>query len=173
MQHGLPTHGHTGLLAEWPEIGTDMRSILAVTLFFTGMSCGGDDVVDDREDASCAAFDAAQLECEDNDPCTTDSAATCNSSGELECRHTPNEGMPCPGVFEGMMCNGQGQCELPPLGLCGNSVYDEGESCDNTSMQDCPSCDDSNPCTVDTFTGTQDACNIVCRHDAVPGCSED
>jgi hypothetical protein len=108
--------------------------------------------------------------CNDSNPCTTDSRMDDADTCSFDCKHVPNEGSACEGPFDGMKCNAQGQCELPARGLCGNGYLDDGESCDNTSMQDCPGCDDTNPCTVDSFTGSPSQCNMVCQHMAIPGC---
>ena len=110
------------------------------------------------------------ITCDDANPCTTDAPVPKKGSCAYECQFTPHPGMSCSGAFSGMKCNAQGQCELPALGLCGNGFIDEGESCDNTSMQDCPSCNDTNPCTTDGFTGSPETCNIVCQHKPIPGC---
>ena len=87
--------------------------------------------------------------------------------------NVPKEGEPCAGPFEGMMCNASGGCELPARGLCGNGWYEKDESCDNTSSQDCPSCNDGQPCTADSFTGSPSTCNIVCFHTPIADCDAD
>jgi hypothetical protein len=87
--------------------------------------------------------------------------------------NVPKEGEPCEGPFEGMRCNASGGCELPARGLCGNGWYEDYESCDNTSSQDCPSCNDGQPCTADSFTGSASTCNIVCFHTPIADCDPD
>ena len=144
-------------------------------------SCDDDDpcTSDERvESATTCSFDCKHnrqtrtgpSSCDDSNPCTTDGRMESDSACSFVCRHTPNEGQSCSGPFQGMKCNSKGQCELPALGLCGNGFLDEGESCDNTSMQDCPSCNDTNPCTIDAFSGSPETCNMVCSHMTIPGC---
>ncbi len=49
---------------------------------------------------------------------------------------------------------------------CGNGTLDPGETCDG----DCPTCDDSDPCTQDVVAGAAETCNIVCTTTAVTAC---
>lgn len=50
---------------------------------------------------------------------------------------------------------------------CGNGVIDDGETCD----ADCPTtCDDFDPCTIDTMTGDPDACTSVCEYEHDSAC---
>ena len=48
-----------------------------------------------------------------------------------------------------------------PADPCGNGVIEDGEVCDG----DCPSsCDDADPCTQDSMSGSPDACTAVCAY---------
>jgi hypothetical protein len=52
------------------------------------------------------------------------------------------------------------------LATCGNGVLDPGEKCDPTRATPCPSdCDDNNPCTVDSLTGS--GCLTECTHTSI------
>ena len=49
---------------------------------------------------------------------------------------------------------------------CGNGLIEHGEVCDPPSS--CPTaCDDKDPCTKDTQTGSKDTCDLVCNHTAI------
>jgi MYXO-CTERM domain-containing protein len=51
---------------------------------------------------------------------------------------------------------------------CGNGMVDPGETCDG----DCPAaCDDGDPCTVDTLSGTAAACNAACTTAPTTACT--
>jgi hypothetical protein len=55
---------------------------------------------------------------------------------------------------------------------CGNSIIEDGETCDPPAT--CPtSCDDSDPCTVDTLTGSAANCNAACNFTDITGCIDD
>lgn len=51
----------------------------------------------------------------------------------------------------------------PPTPVCGNGIVESDETCDG----DCPSCDDGDPCTSDTMTGSKTSCDVKCEHKAV------
>jgi hypothetical protein len=53
---------------------------------------------------------------------------------------------------------------------CGNDVIELGETCDPPSS--CPTtCDDGNPCTIDSMTGNKVNCNAKCNHQEITQCS--
>ena len=105
--------------------------------------------------------------CGDPDACTTDemvgSVAQCN----VECRFSPittctsGDGC-CPAG-----CTDATDDDCEPGAVCGDSVVDDGESCDGN----CPtSCDDGNACTTDTKTGSASSCNVQCGHTQKTAC---
>jgi predicted secreted hydrolase len=50
---------------------------------------------------------------------------------------------------------------------CGNGVKESGEICDG----DCPTeCDDQDDCTIDSLTGSAEACDAVCDFDSIDEC---
>lgn len=78
---------------------------------------------------------------------------------------------------------GDGEGEPPPAGppraedsgddrACGNGIVESGESCDPPSA--CPaSCDDDNPCTIDTLSGSAATCDATCVATAIEVCTND
>ena len=109
--------------------------------------------------------------CDDGDACTADSstgaAATCN----LKCTNAPitactNGDGCCPANCDASNDN---DCSAS----CGDGILDAGETCDG----DCPTapmdCDDSDVCTQETFTGSPDNCNAVCRNVTITTCKDD
>ncbi len=51
--------------------------------------------------------------------------------------------------------------------VCGDGELEPPETCDG----DCPvSCDDGDPCTVDTITGDASSCDVRCTHDPIVDC---
>ena len=138
------------------ELGTVV--VVCAMALMAGCRSAEDDDEGGANGIDCAAGTGGPrtVTCADNDCCTSE--------------EVPKEGAACEGPFEGMMCNAMGECELPAHGLCGNGWYDRDESCDDTSSQQCPSCNDGNPCTADSFTGSPSTCNIVCRHVPISDC---
>lgn len=57
-----------------------------------------------------------------------------------------------------------GQVALPPIEpICGNGILEPNETCDGN----CTSCDDGDPCTSDTMTGSKTSCDVKCEHKAI------
>ncbi|MBN1275590.1 DUF4038 domain-containing protein [Candidatus Woesearchaeota archaeon] len=57
----------------------------------------------------------------------------------------------------------------PVIAECGNGRVEPPETCDGN----CPtSCDDGNPCTTDTMTGSPDECNVACAHTQKTSCQD-
>ena len=55
-------------------------------------------------------------------------------------------------------------------GTCGDGIVNmaAGELCEPGTAQDCPTnCDDSDPCTSDTLSGSSQTCDAVCDHQPV------
>ncbi len=117
---------------------------------------------------TCDPPETCPTSCDDSNPCTQDvlagSAQRCNAA----CSHTPiqecRDGDGC--CPAGCDHSSDGDCSA----LCGNEQIDEGETCDPPAS--CPvSCDDSNPCTQDSMSGSADQCNLECRHEAISECT--
>ncbi len=126
----------------------------------------GNDVVERGE--TCDG--ACPLACDDGSVCTTDRlignaaicTAVCDYADITSCR------------------NGDGCCPLrctPATdndcsATCGNGVLDPGEICDFGTASPCPrSCDDGDPCTTDTRTGSVANCSAQCVHTPVTTCT--
>jgi hypothetical protein len=122
----------------------------------------GNGVVDALEtcDGDCP------IDCDDMDVTTADvltgSAANCN----VGCSHQTI-----------VLCiDGDGTCpagcieatDTDCVAECGNGVIESGETCD--PPESCPSCDDGNPCSEDTTTGSAATCDVVCSRTAVETC---
>ena len=125
-------------------------------------SCGNG-VVDPGE--TCDPQASCPTSCDDGLGCTVDtmtgSAANCNaacsSTAIVSC--VSGDGCCPPG------CDVASDSDC----ICGNGVLDQGETCDPPSS--CPtSCDDGDPCTVDTLTGSSDSCNVACQHVPIMQC---
>ncbi len=108
---------------------------------------------------------ACPTSCEDAPACftavLTGDAATCTArceAGPVGCSATSDS-----------CCSLGCDSESDPdcTNSCGNGVVEAGESCDG----DCPtSCDDSNACTTDTFTGSADKCSFQCTNTSRTTC---
>lgn len=97
--------------------------------------------------------------CNDNDPCTTDVLTGDSSHCDAVCTYTmitatkSGDGC-CP---SGANSTTDSDCSAS----CGNGVKEGAETCDGN----CPtSCDDGDPCTTDTMTGTAAQCTANCTH---------
>ncbi len=98
--------------------------------------------------------------CDDQDPCTADEATGAAEECTFACTNTPitepaaGDGC-CPKDAD---ANGDADCSA----MCGNGVKEGSETCDGN---DCPSsCDDDDPCTTDTPTGSAERCTAACAH---------
>ena len=87
-----------------------------------------------------------------NVTCTNTAVTVCSATADQCCDKT--------------LCNATNDVDCMPT--CGNGTVEPSETCDGN----CPaSCDDSNPCTTDTRTGSPDQCNVECRHTAITVCA--
>ena len=98
--------------------------------------------------------------CDDGNPCTSDAVMGTASNCDAECRHTmvtrPINGDQC--CPDGANANNDSDCSA----TCGNGQREDNESCDGN---DCPSsCDDGDPCTADSVTGSARTCTAECRN---------
>lgn len=120
-------------------------------------SCG-DGTVDPDETCEPANADApCPAACDDQDPCTKDFQTGTPEQCNVVCTNVailqPAEGDSCcpPGA--------SGTNDSDCLVRCGDQKLDPGEICDG----DCPeSCDDGDPCTTDTMSGSVAECTAAC-----------
>lgn len=95
--------------------------------------------------------------CDDGDSCTQDMAIGAAANCNVACVNIPitapksGDGC-CPGH-----ANANSDRDCSPT--CGNHEVEQGEICDGSCMS---SCDDGNPCTIDSQTGSAATCNIEC-----------
>lgn len=143
------------------QLNAALKKIAAV------ISCCGDGKIDPGEACDTAipagAAGACPTACNDGNPCTQDLVvgAGCSASCSYVAVTTPQGGDGCcpPGASSAT----DSDC---PAG-CGNGVLDVGESCDTgippSQSGGCPiTCDDGNPCTQDSVSGT--GCDAKCNH---------
>ena len=104
--------------------------------------------------------------CDDGDACTVDTMTGTAAQCSLMCGHEPavagktKDGC-CP---QGSNISVDADCAAS----CGDGVVTAPETCDSASSKGCPSsCDDLNPCTTDSTTGSAATCDIKCTHAAV------
>lgn len=132
------------------------------------MPACGNGVVEDGE--TCDPPSSCPRSCDDREACTADmltgSAAQCTA----KCENTPitarraGDGC-CP---DGANASNDSDCTP----RCGNGVLEPGEMCERGSSSPCPtSCDDGNPCTADSVSGSAAQCSAVCSNMRVRECS--
>jgi hypothetical protein len=137
----------------------------------------GNGVVDSGETCDIAikppAKGSCPTSCNDGNACTID--AFSGSGCTLSCIYKTivscslkSDGC-CP---KGCTVLTDSDCKLTKL--CGNGVVDSGETCDIAIQPPakgaCPtSCDDQNPCTLDSSTGS--ACTLKCLYLSIKHCS--
>ncbi len=108
--------------------------------------------------------------CDDGNPCSQDSAEGSAAECNLLCTHA-----------EILAClDADGCC---PAGCafatdndcsasCNDGVIDPGETCDPAAT--CPTdCDDNNPCSQDSMSGSPENCNSLCSHFMITACLND
>jgi hypothetical protein len=139
----------------------------AMTTIISKIDCCGNGILDPDETCDIAVGAGAgscQMKCDDGDSCTADSQT--GTACRVTCVHQPILATK----------NGDGCCppsatfstdsDCPPT--CGNGKLDAGETCDPriaSGAGKCKvlaDCDDHNPCTVDSLSGT--GCNVKCVH---------
>jgi cysteine-rich repeat protein len=115
----------------------------------------------DPGNASCPA-------CQPQDKCTVAKPSGAAESCNLACNFTQrteckNDDGCCPNG-----CTSQNDSDCSPS--CGNGVLENGELCDNGSDKPCPSsCDDKDPCTKDSLSGSAASCTADCKHSKITG----
>jgi hypothetical protein len=117
------------------------------------------------------------INCNDGNACTTDVRNGSNASCNVTCSNVTvtscvNGDGCCPGGGFGA-CNATNDNDC--AAVCGNGVIEGLETCDVApASPTCASitCDDGNACTVDTRSGTDSSCNVLCAHAAIISCSQ-
>jgi hypothetical protein len=97
--------------------------------------------------------------CDDKNPCTEDRTTGTPAQCNVVCTNTPIT-QPAAGDIccpPGADATNDADCKA----ICGNQIVEPGEKCDG----DCAaSCDDDDPCTVDTMQGNAQQCSVICTH---------
>ena len=111
--------------------------------------------------------------CDDTDPCTTDTLTGTAAACDAACSNDPVTACAtgdscCPSGCDAIT---DGECAA----VCGDGVLEPGEVCDfgiSSGAGSCPTaCDDPDPCTTDTLTGTAATCDAACSNDPVIACT--
>ncbi len=132
--------------------------------------CCGDGVVDESQGETCDPPDSCPEDCDDRNPCTRDSLEGSVLHCTARCVHEPvtqcvDGDRCCPAG-----CTNATDSDCTDPGLCGNGRLDPGETCDPPAHP-CPtSCDDGDPCTRDSSSGSAAECNLECHHAAITSC---
>ncbi|MFC1654380.1 PQQ-binding-like beta-propeller repeat protein [Myxococcota bacterium] len=78
----------------------------------------------------------------------------------------------CIVVFTLMLSGCNGKDEEENGATCGDGVIEKLETCDPPS--NCPtSCDDEDPCTIDTMVGSPENCDVACGRQPIDDCIDD
>ena len=104
--------------------------------------------------------------CDDGDACTLDTMTGTAKKCSLMCGHSPVKASK---TKDGCCPMGANPSVDPDCDAkCGDGVITGDETCDTASSKGCPSsCDDLDPCTTDTRTGSAATCSAVCSHGAI------
>ena len=99
-------------------------------------------------------------DCDDSDPCTTDTMTGQTNHCDVVCKHAAiiavKSGDGC--CTKGATSRSDTDCPE----VCGNGLVEASEACDGN----CPTvkdCDDQNPCTIDVVSGVN--CDRKCTHE--------
>jgi cysteine-rich repeat protein len=128
-------------------------------------SCG-DGLVDPAAGETCEPNSATQpcpSSCDDQQLCTVDAATGSASNCNSACTHTP---ITAPKRGDGCCPFGANANDDPDCSpSCGNGAIEAGELCDGSCPASASSCNDNQPCTLDSLTGS--GCTRQCAHSAI------
>ncbi len=128
----------------------------------------GNDVIEQGE--TCDPPASCPTDCDDSDTCTIDQMTGSPDNCNVACSHTGivdclDDDLCCPPG-----CNANLDNDCAPV--CGNDIVEPGETCDPPAT--CPTdCDDSDPCTDDTMTGSDANCDADCMNEPITDCIND
>jgi hypothetical protein len=119
------------------------------------------------------AVGACPASCDDGNDCTVDKftgsfcTLACSNTAISACKLLIKDNC-CP-----KGCTALTDADCKTSSTCGDGKLDKGETCDTgikpPAAGSCPtSCDDSNDCTVDGFSGS--ACTLTCTHKTIVSC---
>ena len=125
----------------------------------------GDGVLDEGE--TCDPPETCPASCDDADTCTNDTSTGSPQNCNLLCNHQAVSACQDGDACCPAGCHGGTDNDCPED--CGNGQLDAGETCDPPAT--CPAtCDDADPCTADTSTGSAQTCDLVCDHASIQAC---
>ena len=117
---------------------------------------------------TCDPPGTCPVSCSDGNNCTTDTLSGSSLTCDVACTFpvitacTGGDGC-CPSG-----CNANTDSNCSPV--CGNNVVEPGETCDPPGS--CPSsCDDGNPCTIDSLSGSAATCTAICGTTSITTCT--
>ncbi len=128
---------------------------------------------------TCDPSGTCPVSCDDSNACTTDTTSGTAAACNVACGHDPITvcSMTSDGCCAGG-CDATTDVDCSPT--CGNGVLEGTETCDDGNPDGAaPSvpcatlaaCEDSNACTVDTYTGAAAQCSAVCSHTDITSCT--
>jgi hypothetical protein len=132
----------------------------------------GNGIVDYGETCDPPSSCPTSTDCDDGAPCTVESLLGSAEECTARCDHEDVTDCVAGDSCCPVACNSgnDGDCSAN----CGNGVVDPGETCDVPPAEVCPeTCEDGDPCTDDTLTGSAANCNADCPHPAVTSCTFD
>ena len=146
--HACPTSCDDGNACTSDELtGSACTAACKYTQLTTPACLCGNGTLDTNEKCDNSSPTKCPASCDDSNDCTTDGSTGAAATCDLACTHTAIDSQSC---------------------LCGDSVLESSETCDDTTSTKCPtSCDDGDKCTADTSTGSAAGCDLVCKHDPI------
>lgn len=156
------TASYTGCPSSCDDGDGCTKDSLTGTADKCNVRCTHEPIEGNENDDGCCMTGAT--EDEDND-CKIECYDAADCDGESECKAATCTSNKCGARAKTGDCDGgNGTCQVDGTckakARCGDGKVDPGEKCDGN----CPACDDKNPCTMDSATGTADACSLVCSH---------
>lgn len=135
-----------------------------------GTSCSNSDMCDGEEtcqNGACAADNP--LNCDDNNPCTSDS---CDPQAGCQYANKP-DGMNCGGGLCGPATCSDGECQYDDPMFCDDGDPCTADGCDPASGCHSQPAPDGTPCTDNDLCNGEDTCrNGVCTSGPAPDCDD-